>query len=382
MPHIECVFVCEFFSAKYKLFYQFNDQLLSEVLQDNFHFINQRQYIVLVNNDILNKWETNIGVLKILSDHITIFRKENQMIKATIQRPEGEQVYYAFLEPEQNLEKVILEKLNLKDDEHLYLLNKDPKNPIFKTSNKFTVFVKNLTDKTVEIVLDSNAQKIYELKLKIQEKTDTPIDVQRLIFSGEELKDGLSLADYNIPEKSTVHLVLRLRGGGCGPSVFVDISSDKGPTVHEWSQSAPDWREAHPGLCLEGYCKNEKCKAFKKMVIINKSDTTIYELNAPGTTSNCPMCNKHVEALTCAFNNCEWRFFGIKKEKNGEFKRVKCDWKISADSYHRFDPQMNGVCEWSQLAIECRKLENPTFITSECHDNTMLTKSNKNHQVN
>ncbi|KAH6990106.1 ubiquitin-related domain-containing protein [Ilyonectria destructans] len=88
-----------------------------------------------------------------------------------------------------------------------------PTSKYVQGSNAVRLFVKTLTGGTLVMDEISLATEILSFKILVWEKDGTPAESQRLIYSGKELENTRILSDYGIQAQSTIHMVLRLKGG-------------------------------------------------------------------------------------------------------------------------------------------------------------------------
>ncbi|CAF0824067.1 unnamed protein product [Brachionus calyciflorus] len=261
--------------------------------------------------------------------------------------------------------KVAINSLHIKNNDVIDVFL-DPKEILNKENpKKISIQVTFLSLETLALDVYENMT-VGNLKIKIKDVKNLDQDDEiSLKTTVSLLEDSENLKFYNITENTLISVEI---------TNVLDIEREESrakklKTSH-WNEDILDWRKARAGLCVEGECENSQCKAYGQMVIINLGVPVIYHVGLiDNKKTTCPICIKYVQPKKCAFNNCKWRYMGIKETRTGPQIQNR-DWETVQDEYYMVHPeQEQWLLEWNSLVIETKAL-------SKCKDNKeCLTKS-------
>lgn len=223
------------------------------------------------------------------------------------------------------------------------------------------IFVKTHTT-TIVLEVEPN-EPILNVKQMIETKTGCQIRQQRLIFAGRQVADGNTIADYKIGKEDTIHLFLRLGGGGG----FLFASFEK-MQEKKLSDAAPKYRIiTKNGLQLEGTCSNSGCLVYRKNFICSVGYGKFDCVEKVGSIEHaeflesacvCPMCLLQSYHHTIGFFDCKFTVFGERSD------RTKVDFTKNVSGYF-VDGTKPGVSYKSLTIVVSKNDEDAVAVKLE-----------------
>ena len=154
------------------------------------------------------------------------------------------------------------------------------------------VCIQTLIGKVFQIQID-HTDTVSNLMCKIRDHEGIPVDQQRLVFAGKTLEGHRKLLDYSVQRACTIHLILRLRGGGCNCGGCTLCSSNG---IESKDGSTKNSEETIQGATTLQGTSDQKFKSYSDTLYLDETQTVTIYARLVGTDELTPMY--HDEAAT------------------------------------------------------------------------------------
>jgi hypothetical protein len=185
--------------SKYEILHKLNYKILDDDEKHKIHqiFFNPEMTVneikmLIANNEFIDPYKLNLGISTTFSWNGKVMKKNKKLLE-----------YNKML------------NYDIQQNDTIELTIEQSENP----GKFYQIFCKMLNGKTIAIDCHPYMS-IKELKVIIYKKSGVQPNMQRIIYEGYQMEDDISVSMYRIHKDSTLHLVLRMRGG-----MFVDITS-------------------------------------------------------------------------------------------------------------------------------------------------------------
>lgn len=169
----------------------------------------------------------------------------------------------------------------------------------------------------IQVFIDP-AENVLSLKNKITEFEDIPAYRQRLIYEGNPLEDNQPLSHYNIPNNSTIKMIIGLLQGSIPITHVLDPA--RKPASFAAYQVKSDSRRVISGLSFYGKCNNTDCREVNNEVLSNHG-FGIFNVLTEKNTACCQLCENKLGVVDgLGLFCCKFRFWGVNsdgEEKEG-----------------------------------------------------------------
>lgn len=172
----------------------------------------------------------------------------------------------------------------------------------------------------------------------------------------KELREEIKFNNENNIYLIDVLARKNITGGGYSFK-FTDLSKQitEELALSTRTSSAPSYTIVSRGINIFGICKNKKCNAYKKEVVVPLQKAKDFNLIKSRDNLECPLCEVPITPKTIGFHLCEYIIKGTKFEnrvtESFEFKGKA----TNKNSIQYYNPEKNGETLIVELIIEVTK---------------------------